>query len=66
MKALFKWNANFWQSKVFWTNFVVLVLGVMFPAVGEWVQGHPSEAVYFWTVLNMVLRLFSKGAIEIK
>jgi len=59
-------NWSFWKSKVFWTNFIILIIGAAIPSVRDFVQNHPQEVIYFWSALNIVLRLVTHGKVELE
>lgn len=66
-KSLFgTFNKDFYKSKIFWSNLIMLVLGAIFPGVPAYVQAHPTECLYAFTALNMALRLISKGKVQIE
>jgi hypothetical protein len=58
-------NWNFWKSKVFWVNFLVLTVGAFVPDVKTIVEAHPQETVYVWSILNIILRFVSHGKLEL-
>lgn len=63
MKLGINWGV--WKSKIFWMNFLILIVGAFVPAVKNFVEAHPQDTVYVWSTLNIFLRLVSHGKIEL-
>jgi hypothetical protein len=63
MKLGMNWGV--WKSKVFWMNFLILIVGAFVPDVKNFVEAHPQDAVYVWSILNIILRFISHGKIEL-
>jgi hypothetical protein len=53
-----------WQSKTLWVN-VILALSAFIPGVHEALVAHPEYFTYGLIVINMALRLITKGSIQI-
>lgn len=54
-----------WLSKTLILNFVVAILAVFYPPAKEFIESKPDIAVSVFAVVNMVLRLVTKGKIEL-
>jgi hypothetical protein len=54
-----------WESKTNWTA-LLLALSAFVPAVGEWVKANPDTTLQIIGGLFVVLRMLSKGKIEIR
>jgi hypothetical protein len=53
-----------WESKTILVN-LILALSAFIPAVHDQLVAHPEYFTYAILVLNIVLRLVTKGAIQI-
>jgi hypothetical protein len=51
-----------WQSKTFWTN---ILLAAVVPFLPEHIKPTEDSMVYIFSAINLVLRLVTKGKIEI-
>ena len=47
------------KSKTFWLQVLVLV-GMLVPAVGAWVSENPGSFSMIWGGLNLILRMVTK------
>jgi len=54
-----------WQSKTLILNLIAAVSAIFIPAVQVWIAAHPVELATGFAILNMGLRIISKGKIEI-
>lgn len=54
-----------WFSWTLWINFVVAGGALFYPPVAEFVSGHPQEVMIAFTVVNVILRLITKGKISL-
>lgn len=58
-------NKPAWQSKTLWFNLIAAASAMFFPGVQNFISTHPMEIGVGMGVLNMLLRLVTKGKIEI-
>lgn len=54
-----------WLSKTVWLN-VVSALAVFIPGASEWIAAHPDMMISLLSLANVVLRLVSKDAVNLK
>lgn len=54
-----------WQSKTLWVNAIVAVAALVFPPAQAYIAAHPDMVLTVFAVLNMVLRVVTKGKVEI-
>jgi len=52
------------QSKTLWLNLMVALIA-FFPEVSEAVKSNPEYSMVFFALVNFVLRLVTKGKIEL-
>jgi hypothetical protein len=58
-------NRNVLQSKTVWAN--LLMAGLAFvPSVQAWVIANPEAMAAIWAGINVILRLITKGKVELK
>lgn len=55
---------SIFKSKTMAVNAIVLFAS-FFPSVASWVQGHPTETMQVLAASSMVLRLVTKGKVQI-
>lgn len=53
-----------WQSKTVLMN-LIFAIAAFFPPMSGWLNAHPDYVIFAFSLLNMGLRLISKGKIEI-
>lgn len=58
-------NTKPYLSKTLWINLVIAAGALFFPPAVQVVQSHPTEIMVGWSMLNMVLRLVTKGSISL-
>ena len=56
-------NKKLWESKTFWTN---VLLAAIVPFLPENLKPSDDAIVYIFSAVNMLLRLVTKGKIELK
>lgn len=56
-------NKPVWQSKTVWMN-LAIALGAFVPPVQQFIVEQPQMVAVIWSVLNIIMRLISKGKIE--
>lgn len=54
-----------WLSKTLWINLLSALSLMVFPPLSKFLAEHPVEVGVAFSILNMALRLVSKGALEI-
>lgn len=54
-----------WQSKTLILNLVVAVLALVFPPAKDFIEAKPELVISVFAVVNMVLRVITKGKIEL-
>ena len=57
-------DKNILKSKTFWVN-ILMAVSVMFPAVQAFIASNPDIFTWVFVGLNLVLRLVTKGAVQI-
>jgi hypothetical protein len=55
----------FWQSKTFWVATVIPVALGFIPGAVQWAAANPVELSSFTSVLFILLRIVTKGAVTI-
>jgi len=50
-------------SKTLWVNVILALTAVFVPSVHEYLVKNPDIAVYLLSGVNVLLRLFTKGAV---
>lgn len=53
-----------WLSKTLWIN-LIMAIAAFFPPVQAYVAAHPETLLVAFSVVNIILRLVTKGAIQI-
>lgn len=54
-----------WQSKTLWLNAIAALSALVAPGVQSFISSHPMEVTLGFALLNMLLRVISKGKVEI-
>lgn len=54
-----------WESKTLWMNAIIAVLAIAWPSAGAYIAANPETATMAFAVLNIVLRLVTKGKVQI-
>lgn len=54
-----------WQSKTLLLQFITAALMLFWPAAAEYVAANPVMVTLVFTGLNVLLRLITKGAVQI-
>lgn len=54
-----------WLSKTLWTNLILAVAAMFWPAAGDAIANHPEVAAIVWSGINMLLRFISKDQLQI-
>lgn len=54
-----------WLSKTIWTNIILAVVAFI-PPVQSFLAANPDTIVYVFVVINLLLRLITKGKIVLK
>lgn len=52
-------------SKTLWINAIIAVLAIFAPMASEFVKAHINEALIAVPIINIALRLITKGKIEL-
>jgi len=52
-------------SKTLWLNLIVAGLSLFAPGAAQFISEHPTEVMVGFTVVNLLLRLVTKGKIEL-
>lgn len=54
-----------YTSKTIWTNLIMAVTVIFWPGVNDWVAANLDTVAIGWTVINTILRLLTKGSVQI-
>ena len=57
-------NKKPWLSKTIWMNLILAIVAFI-PSVGQWFAENPSVFIVVFSVANIILRLVTKGKIEL-
>lgn len=54
-----------WQSKTLWTNVIIAVVAIASPPAHAWISAHPEAFAAAFGVINVILRMVTKDAIQL-
>ena len=54
-----------YMSNTLWLNLIAAISAMFIPSVQAWIVAHPVELTTGFAILNMGLRIITKGKIEI-
>ena len=54
-----------WQSKTLWTNIIIAIVAIASPPAHQWISAHPEAFAAAFGVINVILRMLTKDAIQL-